>query len=116
MMMAARIIVDLLIIFGCYFVFAGVVGILRMPDVFCRLHSCTSIATFGMLGIVLGTSLWTLLNGNIAMGIKILLIGVFIILTYPISGHAICKGAYKSSSKPHREMVCDDYGRDCIDE
>lgn len=115
-MMAGRIIMDLLIVFGCFFIFAGAVGIIRMPDLFCRLHSCTSIATFGILGIVLGTSIWTLINGNFAMGIKIILIGVFIILTYPVSGHAIAKGAYKSGVRPSRKMVCDDYGRDCIDE
>lgn len=111
-MIAARIIMDALILFGCFFAFAGTIGILRMPDVFCRIHSSTNIATFGILGVVLGTAVWTFSNGNTAMGVKILVIGGFILLTYPVSGHAICKAAYKNGIRPDKKMVCDDYGRD----
>lgn len=116
MMIAARIMMDILILFGCFFAFAGAIGILRMPDVFCRIHSSANIATFGTLGVILGTSAWALANGNITTAIKILVIGVFIILTYPVSGHAMCKAAYKSGAGPDTKMICDDYGRDNVHE
>lgn len=116
MMIAARIIVDVLIITGCFFAFAGVIGIIRMPDAFCRMQSSTNIATMGTLGVILGTAVWAFLNDNIAMGVKILVIGVFIILTSPIGGHAICKAAYKHGIRPEKKMVCDEYGRDNVNE
>ena len=39
-----EIIMLILIIIGIFFTFAGVVGILRMPDTLCRLQSSTNIA------------------------------------------------------------------------
>lgn len=116
MIIALRIIMDLLILMGCFFAFAGTIGILRMPDTFCRIHSGTNIATFGTLGAILGTAVWTISNGNISMGVKILIIGIFIMLTYPISGHAICRAAYKKGIRPEKKMACDDYGRDNVHE
>lgn len=116
MIIVVRIIMDILILVGCFFAFAGVIGIIRMPDVFCRLQSSTNIATMGTIGVILGTSLWTFSNGNIAMGVKILVIGVLIILTSPIRGHVICKAAYKHGIRPEKKMICDEYGRDIINE
>lgn len=116
MMTAIRIIMDILILIGCFFAFAGAIGILRMPDVFCRIHASTNIATLGTLGVILGTALWVISNGNIGMGIKILVIGALVLLTYPVSGHAISKAAYKSGIRAAKKMVCDDYGRDDIHE
>lgn len=116
MMIATRIIMDILILTGCFFAFAGTVGIIRMPDVFCRMHSSTNIATLGTAGIIAGTAIWAFTLGNIPMGIRILLIGIFILLTNPIGGHAICRAAYRNGIRPERKMACDEYGRDNIHE
>jgi multicomponent Na+:H+ antiporter subunit G len=116
MMLAARVIMDIFILIGCFFAFAGTIGIIRMPDSFCRMQSSTNIATFGTLGVIIGTAVWAFANGNTAMGVKILVIGVFIILTNPIGGHAICRAAYRHGVRPEKKMVCDEYGRDNINE
>ncbi len=39
---------------GVFFFFAGTVGLLRFPDVFCRLHSLTKVDNLGLGLIVLG--------------------------------------------------------------
>lgn len=114
--MIARIIIDILILIGCFFAFAGVVGVLRMPDSYCRMQSSTNIATLGVLGVILGGVVYAFTQNNVAMALKILAIGLFIILTNPIAGHAICKAAYKYGVRPEKKMVCDEYGRDNPDE
>ena len=48
-----EIIMLILIIIGIFFTFAGVVGILRMPDTLCRLQSSTNIATMGAMPVAL---------------------------------------------------------------
>ena len=48
-----RIVIDLLIVISIFFAFAGVVGMLRMPDSFCRMQSSTNIATLGVLGVII---------------------------------------------------------------
>ncbi|MCX7695766.1 MAG: monovalent cation/H(+) antiporter subunit G [Caloramator sp.] len=98
-------------ILGCFFAFAGTVGVLRMPDAYCRMQSSTNIATLGTLGALLGGFIFALTLKNTSMALKILFIAVFIIITNPVAGHAICKAAYKSGVKAEK-LTCDDYGRD----
>ena len=42
-MIAVRLLIDLLIVVGVYFALAGTLGILRMPDVLCRMQASTCI-------------------------------------------------------------------------
>jgi multicomponent Na+:H+ antiporter subunit G len=76
------------------------------------MQSSTNIPTLGTLGVVIGGAIYAFSQGNTSMGIKILSIGIFIILTNPIGGHAICRAAYKYGIRPEKKMVCDEYGRD----
>ena len=46
------------------------------------------------------------------MAVKLAVMGVFYIVTSPISGHAIAKGAYWHGVKTSRKTVCDQYGED----
>ncbi|MBQ9985640.1 MAG: monovalent cation/H(+) antiporter subunit G [Oscillospiraceae bacterium] len=97
------------------FALAGVVGMLRFPDSFCRMQSSTNISTFGVLGVILGGVLWSIFvfdTPDWAMAVKLLVMGVFYIITSPIAGHAIAKAAYKKGVRPEKEMVCDKYGED----
>lgn len=111
-----KIIMYLFMAIGCFFAFAGVVGVLRMPDAYCRMQSSTNISTLGTLGMVVAGVIYSILEKNTGSAIKITLIGVFILLTNPIAGHAICRAAYRLGVRPEKEMVCDAYGRDKIDE
>lgn len=114
--MIYRIIMDIFFAVGIFFMFAGVVGMLRMPDTFCRLQSSTNIVTMGALPILIGASIYGFSNGNTSIGVKSLIIGLFIILTNPAAAHAMARAAYKSKAKMDDRTKCDDYGRDKINE
>lgn len=108
-----RYVIDALIVISIFFAFAGVVGMIRMPDAFCRMQSSTNIATFGVLGVIIGGILYAIFfAGNTEMVIKLVLLGLFYIVTNPISGHAIAKGAYHHGVRPANKMVCDKYEED----
>ncbi len=111
--MALRIIIDLLIAFGLFFALAGTLGILKMPDTFCRMQASTCICTLGMLGTLIGALLYAIfIMGSPSAAVKIAVIALMIFVTNPIGAHAIAKGAYKSGVRPEKDMVTDDYGRD----
>lgn len=116
MIIIFRIIIDILFVIGLFFLIAGVVGMIRMPDVFCRLQSSTNIVTMGALPILLGCSIYGFSYGNSSIGVKSLVISVFLILTNPAAAHALTRAAYKSGGKMIESSVCDDYGRDEINE
>jgi len=114
--MAVRIIIDILLLIGFYFALAGVVGLLRMPDSYCRMQSSTNVATLGMLGALIAALVYSAVTGATGMAIKLGCLCVFNIITNPIASHAICKAAYKLGIRPKDKMVCDDYGEDQTDD
>ena len=106
-----------LIAVGLFFALAGTVGLIRMPDTFCRMQSSTNIGTLGILGVILGGIVYVLFIGydghpNYEMLVKLVILGVFYIITNPIAGHALAKGAYKHGVRPEKKMTVDRYGED----
>ena len=94
-----------LIITGSFFVLAGGVGVLRMPDFYTRLHGSSltdSLGTFAVLfGLMLqfGLSLATL---------KLVAIALFLYLTNPTAAYALAHAALLAkvpglASRPHEE-------------
>ena len=111
--MAIRIVIDVLIAIGAIFALAGTIGIIKMPDTFCRMQASTCISTLGVLCTAIGAVLYAILiMGSIGTAIKVGLIALIILLTNPIGSHVIAKGAYKAGIRPEKEMSVDDYGRD----
>ena len=114
--MVLRIVIDLLFFVGLYFALCGTKGIIRMPDTFCRMQASTCVATLGMLGFAIAGILYAaLILHSASFAVKIVLIALLIIVTNPIGGHTIAKGAYKAGIRPEKKMEVDDYGRDFND-
>ena len=95
-----------LITVGLIFDFFGCLGLVRFPDVYTRLQASAKCVTLGTCGILFGLFVF---QGFTVTGIKALLCLLFIILTAPVSAHALARGAYKSGVKPCKGTVKDDY-------
>ncbi len=80
----------LLLLSGCFFIFAGTVGMLRLPDVFCRLHAMTKADNLGLLLICLALSL---LDGRLRTALLLLLIWLLALLASTVSAHLIARHA-----------------------
>ncbi|MCR3905976.1 monovalent cation/H(+) antiporter subunit G [Peloplasma aerotolerans] len=76
---------------GLFFYFVGVVGLIRMPDVFCRMHATTKCDTMGAGLMFIGMMIW---QGATFVSLNILIIIVFIWLTNPTAAHYIAKCEY----------------------
>ncbi len=90
--MILELISVMLILSGAGFALIGSIGLLRFPDVFTRLHGPTKATTLGVGGVLLGTILYLVLQGEVGV-IRELLITVFLFLTAPVSAHLIAKAA-----------------------
>jgi len=82
---------------GFFFVMTGVIGILRLPDFYTRLHAMGKTDTIGVALLVLGVAI---LEGPSLNGLKILLIIVFIGLASPTATHALGRAAHRSGLAP----------------
>lgn len=80
----------LLLLAGCFFMFAGTVGMLRLPDVFCRLHAMTKADNLGLLLICLALAV---LDGRLSTALLLLLIWLLALLASTVSAHLIARHA-----------------------
>jgi multicomponent Na+:H+ antiporter subunit G len=76
--------------FGVFFCAVGVVGLVRMPDVYCRLHASGKVTTVGFCGLLLGAAF---LLPEVTL--KVIALAIFAVLTLPVSTHAIAAAAYR---------------------
>lgn len=82
---------------GLFFVFAGTIGVLRLPDFYTRLHAAGMTDTLGAELILLGLIFQ---SGFSQMTLKLLLVAFFLFVTSPTATHAVAHAAYKSGLKP----------------
>ncbi len=76
---------------GFFFLLVGVIGLLRLPDVYTRMHAMGKCDTLGAGLIVIALMI---LIGDITNITKLILIGVMIATINPIITHLIAKTAY----------------------
>lgn len=86
-----------MLVVGFVFVVAGVIGILRLPDFYCRLHAMGKCDT---LGVALIVAALMVAQGASLVSLKLLFIVVFIWLANPTATHAIGRAAYRAGLEP----------------
>ncbi len=94
---------------GIAFDFFGVLGLVRLPDVYNRLQAATKCVTFGTAGILLGVFL---IEGFTVFGFKAVLGIIFVFLTSPVAAHAISRAAHRSGIRLSEKTVVDQYEDD----
>ena len=75
----------------------GSLGLIKLPDVYCRTHAVGMIDTAGAGFIILGMIIH---QGFSLVSFKLALIGVFLFFTSPIATHAVAQVAHKMGVKP----------------
>ncbi|SRR5581483_1391576 len=104
------ILILLLYAAGLFFNLAAVVGMIRMPDLYCRLHSSSKNTTLGSLLIVFGLALREFQAGEAPSALKVLLIAAFLLVVTPIGSHALARAAYRYGIPLWEGTVVDQYG------
>ena len=96
------------LVLGAVFCIIGGIGILRFPEFYSRTHAASITDTLGAGLILLGLMLQALeplaehglavldtpTPNPLLLCFKVALVGLFILLTSPTSGHALVKAAY----------------------
>ncbi len=85
-----QIIALLAIIMGTFFSIVGVLGYIRFPDVYTRLHATGKVGVFGVVLLLVAAIFWTPLGWA-----KAVLLIVLLMVAGPVTTHAIGSAAYR---------------------
>jgi multicomponent Na+:H+ antiporter subunit G len=88
---------DILMGMGFFFILVGVLGVLRLPDFYTRLHAMGKCDTLGV-GLMVGGL--ALQEGIPDGSLKMALIVVFVGLASPTATHALGRAAHRAGLRP----------------
>jgi multicomponent Na+:H+ antiporter subunit G len=103
--LALEIVCGLLILIGSVFAVGAAVGVIRMPDVYIRMHAATKAGTLGSGLILLAVALS---SGELGVVTRALAAVVFLIITAPVAAHLLGRAAYISGVKTWEGTVLDE--------
>ena len=91
--MIREILTCIFMLLGGVLTLIAAAGVLRMPDLFIRMHAATKVGTVGVSSVTIGLMIHF---GNITVTSRGLLVIAFFLLTAPVAAHMIARAAYRS--------------------
>lgn len=81
---------DIMLLVSCGVMTLGIIGILRMPDVYTKLHGASKSVFLGVVMLCIASSV----IATPEMSMRLVLIAILVVLTTPLSSHVIGRAAY----------------------
>ncbi|MDS7967333.1 Na+/H+ antiporter subunit G [Acinetobacter sp. V117_2] len=91
MQFTMEIIVSIFLVFGSFFMLVGSIGMVRLPDLFMRLHAPTKSSTLGLGSFLIASMIFFAFQGR--FGFAELLITLLAFITAPVSANLIAQAA-----------------------
>lgn len=82
---------------GSFFIVAGALGLVRMPELFTRMHAASVSETLGAGLLLVGLML---LSGISLVTLKLIFIFLLLLFTAPIVTHALAQAALHEKTEP----------------
>lgn len=102
--MIIEIIITLAIVVGASLALIGSIGLVRLGDLYSRLHGPTKATTLGLGGLLIASTLH--FSRGSGLSLHEVLVTVFLFLTAPASAHMVAKAALhlrvRSVTRPPR--------------
>lgn len=100
--MLGQITGSIFLIGGLFFCAVGVLGIIRFPDVYSRIHASGKVSSLGIIGILIGTGI---LMPQTAL--ELIVLGLFLLVSAPVASHTIALAAHRQGV-PWVNVIRDD--------
>jgi multicomponent Na+:H+ antiporter subunit G len=85
------------LLLGTAALLVGALGLVRLPNLFSRIHAVGMMDTAGVAFITLGMLIH---EGFSLVSVKLAVVGVFLFFTSPIATHAVAQVAHRSGFSP----------------
>lgn len=97
-MTALEILTVLLLAIGVFFTVVSSIGLVRLPDLYTRVHAAGKAGTLGIVGVLLGVGVYYITNPAVVLTMLALI--AFFFLTAPAAAHMIDRAAFLTGVKP----------------
>ena len=84
---------------GLFFMSITVVGLIRLPDFFTRVHAVSELETLGIALLLLGLIVY---EGASLTGLKLALVVLFVGIANPVGAHVLTRAAVRAGVLPWR--------------
>ncbi|MEP4770943.1 MAG: monovalent cation/H(+) antiporter subunit G [Roseibium sp.] len=108
MIAVVDIITGVMLVVGALFAFVASLGLIRLKDVYMRMHAASKAGTLGSGLMLLALAVYAL---DLAVATRAIAGVVFFLLTAPIAAHLLAKAAYAAGYRP-----CADTKKDVLEE
>jgi multicomponent Na+:H+ antiporter subunit G len=88
---------SVLILAGLFFYLAGSIGLLRLPDLYSRLHALTKADNLGLGLLVAGLAIHA---QDLLVALKLLLVWLAVLAASAASAHLIARHARRQQARP----------------
>jgi len=102
---AAALVVAFLLLAGSLFALVAALGVVRLPDLYTRMHAASKAGTVGS-GLLLFAA--GVASGEVSVFARALAGFVFFLLTAPVAAHLLAKAAHQTGHHLGPESVRDD--------
>ena len=94
-----------LLILGAIFTLLAAVGVIRLPDLYTRMHAASKAGAVGGGLVLLSVAL---ISMDTAVSVRALIGIIFLLLTTPVSAHLLARASYLAGYRAHQSTVRDD--------
>ncbi|MEZ5872381.1 MAG: monovalent cation/H(+) antiporter subunit G [Nitratireductor sp.] len=105
MTVIATCLAGILIIIGSFFALTSALGLIRLPDVYSRMHAASKAGTMGSGLMMIALAL---VSDDLATVTRAVAGVIFFLLTAPIAAHLLAKAAYAVGYKLWEKSVLDE--------
>lgn len=85
---------------GVFFIVVSSVGLVRLPDLYTRVHAAGKAGTLGIVGVLMGVGIYYAAELNVGVVVRMLALIAFFFLTAPVAAHMLDRAAFLTGVKP----------------
>ncbi|MEJ6950855.1 monovalent cation/H(+) antiporter subunit G [Natronospora cellulosivora (SeqCode)] len=105
-MLIREIIAYIFMSIGAIFAIITVIGLIRFPDVYTRIHAAAVVLTISAAFLTFGVAIYV---WEFFLSLKIVLIGVFFLIANPMATHSIARASYRTKVAKLKVRTVDEY-------
>ena len=103
------------LLFGLFFLFVGALGLVKLPDLYNRIHAASKCITLGISGLLIAAAIGLSISPHadpIHIITKVILVIIFQFVASPVSAHLLGKAAHLDRAPKYPRTVTDELDED----